>query len=88
MNFFICSQIPHMHLENIYLVFETFFLIGSRFCLVKDKTLGVFELFNACSQHSIVSILSAGLKTFRFGIDRNPDNCSMVDELDHLLQDR
>ena len=35
------------------------------------------ELFNACSQHSIVSILSAGLKTFRFGIDRKPDNCSI-----------
>jgi len=51
--------------------------MGSRFCLVKDRILGVLELFKACSQHSIVSNLSAGLKTLRFGIDLNPDNCSI-----------
>ena len=67
------SYAPNEHL----LVFETLFLIGLRFCLVKDIILGVFELFKACSQHSIVSILSAGLKTLRLGIDLNPDNCSI-----------
>ena len=45
--------------------------------LAKDKILGVFEFFKACSQHSIVSTLSAGLKTFKFGIDRKPDSCSI-----------
>ena len=56
---------------------EYFFLRGLRFCLVKDNTLGVFEVFNANSQHSIVSILSAGLKTFKFGIALNPESCSI-----------
>ena len=51
--------------------------MGLRFCLVKDKTLGVVELFNASSQHSIVSVLSAGLKTFKLGIVLKPDNCSI-----------
>ncbi len=51
--------------------------MGLRFCLVKDNTLGVPESFNATSQHSIVSILSAGLNTFKLGIDLNPDSCSI-----------
>ena len=45
--------------------------------LAKDRILGVLELLKACSQHSIVSNLSAGLKTLRLGIDLNPDSCSM-----------
>ena len=53
------------------------FLMGFRLCLVKDRILGVLELFKACSQHSIVSTLSAGLKTFKFGIDRKPESCSI-----------
>ena len=61
-----------------HLLFEEyFFLIGFKFCLVRDNTLGVFVVFKACSQHSIVSILSAGLNTLRFGIDLKPDNCSI-----------
>ena len=55
---------------------EYFFRTGFKFCLVSDKTLGVFSFFKACSQHSIVSILSAGLKIFKFGIDLKPLNCS------------
>ena len=44
---------------------------------VEDNILGVLEFFKACSQHSIVSILSAGLKTFKFGIDLKLVNCSI-----------
>ena len=53
------------------------FLIGFKPCLVSDKILGVLEVLRACSQHSIVSTLSAGLKTFKFGIERKPESCSI-----------
>ena len=59
---------------------ESFTLIGLIACLVKAITLGVFSLSRAFCQHSNVSIKSAGLKTFRFGIDLRLVNCSMVDE--------
>ena len=38
------------------------------FCLDKAITLGLVLLFKAISQHSSVSIVSAGLNTFKFGI--------------------
>ena len=43
---------------------------------VRAKQKDVFSLFNAISQHSNVSLISAGLKTFKFGIARNPASCS------------
>ena len=39
--------------------------------------LGIFLLFKAISQHSKVSFISAGLKTFKFGIALNPVSCSI-----------
>ena len=47
-----------------------FILTGLTPCLVKN-TLGVFLLSSASCQHSKVSIRSAGLNTFKFGIDLN-----------------
>ena len=46
-------------------------------CLVKAITLGVFLLSSANCQHSNVSIVSEGLKTFKFGIDLKLVNCSI-----------
>ena len=56
------SYAPSEHLLNL----ENLFLIGLRFCLVKDRIDGVSKLLSACSQHSIVSTLSAGLKTLNW----------------------
>ena len=47
------------------------------FCLVSEITLGVFLLSRANCQHSKVSMVSEGLKTFKFGIDLKLVNCSI-----------
>ena len=69
--------------------FDDFFVrTGFKLCLVKAITLGELLLFNANCQHSKVSIKSEGLKTFKFGIDRNLLIVLSVDGLDHLLRDQ
>ena len=50
------------------------------FNMMTNKFKKIFEdmdmEFKPKSMHYIVSILSAGLKIFKFGIDLNPDSCS------------
>ena len=46
-------------------------------CLVRAITLGELLLSSAICQHSNVSIKSAGLKTFKFGIDLKLVNYSI-----------
>ena len=47
------------------------------FCLESIIALGPLSLFKEASQHSKVSFISAGLKTFKFGIALKLDKCSM-----------
>ena len=44
-------------------------LISGNDCLEKIKAEGLSISFNACLQESKVSLLSAGLNTFKLGID-------------------
>ena len=74
---------PFSHL----LTLELLGLMGT-FCLDKAIALGVLLLFKAISQHSRVSLISAGLNTFKFGILSNQKVVQWVDELDHLHQDQ
>ena len=54
-----------------------FSLIVGRLCLVKAIADGVsFDCREIC-QASAVSTESAGLNTFKFGIDLNPASCSI-----------
>ena len=46
-------------------------------CLVRARTLGEEFDFKANSQASKVSIESAGLNTFKFGIDLKLKSCSI-----------
>ena len=50
--------------------------MGLSFCLVKAIILGELELSSASSQHSKVSVVSAGLKTCKFGMSLSPESCS------------
>ena len=56
---------------------ELLSLMGLIACLVRAITLGEFLLSRAFCQHSNVSIKSAGLNTFKFGIDLKLVNCSI-----------
>ena len=53
-----------------------FCLTVGRFCLDNAKTDGVFFIDKAISQHSAVSIVSAGLNTNVFGVERDIARCS------------
>ena len=59
------------------IVSEKLLLMYGNFCLDKAMALGPSKVFNAICQHSKVSLISAGLKTFRFGIARSPASCSI-----------